>query len=201
MFKSLVLALALVAQGAECLTRRQVPQMGLVSAIKGKFGGSKAVSAADVKAAQDAWAKGIVDISAAYKAKGDFQAKAAEVLDDLYGYASGMDVLFKPTKTAAVPFRPTRDGAASYFLGAQNGGSIEEDKGFAINGGTSPWTKVVFDNHGTNFDKNTATAMGEYYFTDSDGNEAKVEYTFQYKKASDGSVKIILHHSSIPYKP
>ena len=54
MLKSLVLALALVAQSAECLTRRQVPQMGLVSAIKGKFGGGKAVSAADARRGADA---------------------------------------------------------------------------------------------------------------------------------------------------
>ena len=105
-------------------------------------------------------------------------------------------MLFKPTKVSEVPFRATRDGAASYFIG----GSIAEDKGFAINGGVSPWTKVVFDNHNTIFGADTATAMGEYYFTDSDATVTKVEYTFQYKKVGD-AMKIVVHHSSIPYAP
>ena len=36
--------------------------------------------------------------------------------------------------------------------------------------------------------------MGEYFFTDLEGNEAKVEYTFGYKLI-DGALKIDLHHS------
>ena len=46
-------------------------------------------------------------------------------------------------------------------------------------------------------EENRAIAMGNYYFTDLDGNEAKVEYTFGYKLI-DGSLKIDLHHSSFP---
>ena len=41
--------------------------------------------------------------------------------------------------------------------------------------------------------------MGEYDFTDSAGSVVTVEYTFGYKKNEDGKVKIILHHSSIPF--
>jgi hypothetical protein len=42
--------------------------------------------------------------------------------------------------------------------------------------------------------------MGEYYFTNAnDGSVAKVEYTFGYKRASDGAVRIYLHHSSLPW--
>jgi hypothetical protein len=40
--------------------------------------------------------------------------------------------------------------------------------------------------------------MGNYFFTDLDGNEAKVEYTFGYKLV-DGVLKIDLHHSSFPF--
>ena len=32
------------------------------------------------------------------------------------------------------------------------------------------------------------------------GGETKAEYTFQYAKAADGSLKIVVHHSSLPYK-
>ncbi len=41
--------------------------------------------------------------------------------------------------------------------------------------------------------------MGNYFFTDSSNNEIKVEYTFVYIKRGDGDIKIILHHSSLPY--
>ena len=40
--------------------------------------------------------------------------------------------------------------------------------------------------------------MGNYFFTDLDGNEAKVEFTFGYKLI-DGELKIDLHHSSFPF--
>ena len=42
--------------------------------------------------------------------------------------------------------------------------------------------------------------MGNYFFTDPSGNEAKVEFTFGYKLI-DGQLKIDLHHSSFPYNP
>ena len=43
--------------------------------------------------------------------------------------------------------------------------------------------------------------MGEYYFTTLEGTVAKVEYTFQYKRGADGNLKIVVHHSSLPYSP
>ena len=62
---------------------------------------------------------------------------------------------------------------------------MAEDKGFAI----APWTAVRFDNKKTLFLSDSATAMGEYYFTGTDGSETKVEYTFQYRRAADGSLE------------
>ena len=44
-----------------------------------------------------------------------------------------------------------------------------------------------------------ALAMGNYFFTDLNGNKTKVEYTFAYIKHDIGDLKIILHHSSLPY--
>ena len=118
-------------------------------------------------------------------------AKAA--LDKNYGYASGMSVLFKPTKASEKAIRLTEEEAVSYFVT----GSCAEDKGFAL----APWTKVRFDNKGTIIDSDSATAMGEYYFTDTEGGVTKVEYTFEYRRAKDKSLKIVVHHSSIPYSP
>merc|ERR1711988_1000595 len=79
------------------------------------------------------------------------------------------------------------------------GGGHAEDSGFAINGGKG-WSDVVFDNHQTKLNGPIAIAMGNYHFTCAEtGDEAKVEYTFGYKKNVDGKVRIFLHHSSVPY--
>ena len=42
--------------------------------------------------------------------------------------------------------------------------------------------------------------MGNYFFTDLNGVEAKVEFTFGYKLV-EGELRIDLHHSSFPYNP
>ena len=88
----------------------------------------------------------------------------------------------------------------SYFVGCkavENG--ITEDAGFAINGGKG-WSDVVFENHKIDVSGNVAIALGNYYFTTAvDGSKTKVEYTFGYKKNTDGKVRIFLHHSSVPF--
>ena len=39
--------------------------------------------------------------------------------------------------------------------------------------------------------------MGNYFFTDQRGMEAKVEYTFGYIQDEEGRLRIQLHHSSM----
>ncbi|MGD9889141.1 MAG: hypothetical protein AB7S56_07755 [Halothiobacillaceae bacterium] len=147
----------------------------------------------DVLQAQDEWAKGIVHIGKVYQDGGDYKAAASKMIDQLYGYGEGK-VLFKPTKAAADQFRGTKAEALSYFVG----GDLPEDHGFAI----QPWSKVRFVNEGIDIDKDSAEAMGNYYFTDAKtGNEVKVEFTFIYRRAKDGHLVIDLHHSSLPYVP
>ena len=88
------------------------------------------------------------------------------------------------------------DALVDFHTGAASADKpVAEDKGFAI----APWTAVRFDNKKTLFLSDSATAMGEYYFTGTDGSETKVEYTFQYRRAADGSLKIVVHHSSVPF--
>ena len=101
-------------------------------------------------------------------------------------------VLFKPTLATLNQFRPTFDTALSYFVASNN--ACSEDKGFAIKG----WTKVRFENHSVIIDGNMALAMGNYFFTDSEGSEVKVEYTFGYIEDEHRNLIIQLHHSSIP---
>merc|ERR1719460_3108679 len=160
-----------------------------------------AVTEKEVKQAQAARASAIKTISSVYKSGGDYVQAASNAAAELYGYGHSQ-VLFKPTKAAEFPFRPTGGEAMSYFVGkdaVEDG--YEEDAGFAINGGKG-WADVVFDNHAIDLNGNTATAMGTYYFTcATTGDKVKVEYTFGYKKNADGKARIYLHHSSVPYNP
>lgn len=43
--------------------------------------------------------------------------------------------------------------------------------------------------------------MGNVILTDKDGKVTKVDKTWAFKKNDDGKLKIILHHSSLPYNP
>merc|ERR1719189_2843799 len=148
---------------------------------------------------QAKWAEAIKGISKTYKEGGDYIKAAGEAAGELYGYGKS-NVLFKPTKAAQYPFRPTGEEAMSYFVGGKvvdNG--YDEDAGFAINGGKG-WSNVVFENHQVEILGNAAIAMGTYYFTSAaDQSKTKVEYTFGYRRNDDGKVRIFLHHSSVPY--
>ena len=148
----------------------------------------------EVLEAQDKWAQGIVDISKAYIEKEDYRAAAKKHIDDLYAYGV-TDVLFKPTLAVEDQFRENFDQALSYFVG----GSVKEDKGFAI----KPWKAARFDGdqHIAVY-HDYAVSMGNYFFTPVDGSpEQKVEFTFGYLKDEKGDLRINLHHSSLPYNP
>ena len=149
------------------------------------------VSLAEVKDAQRAWGEGIVAIATAHTNGGDYVGLATDHVKTLYAYQIG-PVLFKPTLAATDQFRPTFETALSYFVASNN--ACPEDQGFAIKG----WTNVRFENSDVIIDGNTALAMGNYFFTSQEGSEVKVEYTFGYIKDDDGSLRIQLHHSSMP---
>ena len=161
--------------------------------------GSGQVTSAEVQACQDFWAKSIVDISASFLQGGDYVGLAGQRAGELYGYGN-CNVLFKPTKAAQHPFRPTANDAMSYFVGHDAvAGGYNEDHGFAINA-KKGFSKVVFKNHQIDCHSQVALAMGTYEFTcATTGAVSEVEYTFGYKRCPDGKVRICLHHSSIPY--
>ena len=72
---------------------------------------NRAISEPEVQAAQQAWCKALVDISAVHTNSGQAAAKALaeKVIDAAYGYQMGA-VLFKPTLTVnPQTFRTTRD--------------------------------------------------------------------------------------------
>jgi hypothetical protein len=153
---------------------------------------TQSLTADQVTALKTAWGEGIVQIGAVHAKGGDYEAAAREHIEQFYAYGES-DVLFKPTLASDDQFRGTFDEALSYFVG----GSIAEDGGFAI----APYTNVRWENEGTVMTDDGAMAMGNYFFTKTDGTEVKVEYTFGMQTMPDGELKIVLHHSSLPYAP
>ena len=128
----------------------------------------------EVVEAQKLWGDGIVRIGKVFTDKGDYSKEAADFIQDMYGYDLS-SVLFKPTLASDDQFRSSFDAALSYFVAGNE--AYPEDKGFAI----KPYTKVTFDNTGIiNNSCRMAVAMGNYYFTATDGSKTKVEYTFAY---------------------
>jgi hypothetical protein len=157
------------------------------------------VTEAEVLEVQKNWAGAIANISKVHKEGGDFIGAAGEAAGNLYAYGHS-NVLFKPTKAAEYPFRPTANEAMSYFVGCDAvKGGYKEDGGFAINGGKG-WKSCVYKNHQVNVVGDTGLAMGTYDFTcATTGDVSTVEYTFGYTRCDDGKVRICLHHSSVPY--
>ena len=102
-------------------------------------------------------------------------------------------LLFKPTKASKTQFRNTREMALSYFIAGENK-ECDEDQGFAL----SKWNKITFENSQITINGDLGFAMGNYYFENKSG-KVKVEFSFGYREIND-SIKIFLHHSSIPYK-
>lgn len=173
----------------------KLPTRALAVAFSVAFAGSAfadGVSEQSVIDAQLAWGEGIVAISTAHTSGEDFEARAVEHIETLYAYGLD-DVMFKPTLAAEDQFRETFEEALSYFVGTEG----TEDSGFAIKG----WTDVRWENNGIYTNGDNAMAMGNYYFTGPDGTETMVEFTFGYVVDEDGELRIVLHHSSLPFAP
>jgi hypothetical protein len=156
-----------------------------------------AVTEAEVLAAQKNWGDALVAISTTHEQKGKAEAKtlAAKIIDEAYGYQYGA-VLFKPTLTTAPQtFRTTREGALAYFVGGNP--AYPQDTGFALKG----WRKVEVRNAAIFIVGNVATTMGNVSITDKTGKVTTVDKTWKFIKGSDGKLRIIVHHSSLPYTP
>lgn len=150
----------------------------------------------EIKKTQIAWGNGIVKIGEAYTNEGYQKAKevATALINKHYDYQNE-HVLFKPTLAAIKPFRLDFEGALSYFVGGNP--NYPEDNGFAL----KPYINVSWENKGDRIIGNMAVSMGHYYFYITPNEFVKVEYSFAYTKDKDGQLKIVLHHSSLPYNP
>ncbi|MBA4342507.1 MAG: hypothetical protein C0423_10180 [Methylibium sp.] len=153
------------------------------------------ITLAEVSAAQKAWGDALVKISDDFQSGGLAKAKstANAVLDAAYGYNLG-PVLFKPTLTVAPQtFRTTKEGALAYFVGGDS--NFPNDSGFALKG----WKKVDVVNAAVHINGDVASTMGKVMITDAKGKVTTVDKTWTFKKDDSGTVRIVLHHSSLPY--
>lgn len=145
--------------------------------------------------ARVAWGNGMITISKAYDESGITRAKviANSFLDNFYGFDLGL-VLFKPTlSSGSQTFRPTKEGALSYFVGHDP--KYPSDNGFGI----QSWHEVKSETCATFFDGDVAMWMGWVTLIGRDGHTVTVDKSWGYKKIKNGALKIILHHSSLPY--
>ena len=153
------------------------------------------ITEAEVLAAQTGWCNALVAISKEGETNGQAAAKtlAGQVLDAAYGYNLG-PVLFKPTLTEKPQtFRTTREGALAYFVGGDP--NFPKDTGFALKG----WTACKAENAAIHINGDVATTMGNVMITGKDGNVTTVDKTWTFKKTDDGKLRIVLHHSSLPF--
>lgn len=157
---------------------------------------NRAISEAEVIAAQKAWCTALVNISEEGK-KSQAAAKvlAEKVIDAAYAYQLG-PVLFNPTLTSGKEtFRLTKDGALSYFVGGDS--KYPTDSGFAL----KDWKKCEIKNAGIVITGNAAMTLGNVMITDSANKTTTVDKTWGYIKDDKGALRIVLHHSSLPYQP
>lgn len=155
------------------------------------------ISTEDLTAAREAWGAGKVAISQAFEDGGIEAARAVADahLDAVYGYNLG-PVLFKPTMASGdQTFRTTKDGALAYFVAHSE--EYPLDNGFAIQG----WRSMESVTAAEVIEGDVAMWMGWVMLTDKNGKVTKVDKSFGYKKDADGKLRIVLHHSSLPYQP
>ena len=145
----------------------------------------------DIINIQKEWASGIVKMGELSNDRDSLESFTSDFLDKIYDFDN--QVLFKPTKAANEQFRNSKGSAYSYFI-AGDDRECQEDNGFAL----SNWTEILFDNSNIIINEDIAIAMGNYTFK-NEASKIKVEYSFVYKNYGN-EIKIILHHSSLPYK-
>ena len=158
---------------------------------------TKVITEQELADARKNWGDALISISKAFEDEGIDAARAVAVaaLDSAYGFELGA-VLFKPTLASGEQtFRMTRDGALAYFVGHSE--DYPGDGGFGLKG----WRSVVSETAASFIQGDVAMWMGGVTFTDKNGNVTEVEKSWGYKKDTAGVLRIVLHHSSLPYQP
>ena len=145
--------------------------------------------------AQRAWGAALVAIAAANREGGPQRANAValDALNRLYGFETG-PVLFKPTLTRAPhTFRTTRESALAYFAGGD--ANFPGDTGFAL----GDWRSVAIENAAVRVVGDMALTTGNVRITDGQGRVTTVDKTWAFMRDAQGALRIVLHHSSLPF--
>ena len=156
---------------------------------------NQAITEEDVLAAQQGWCEALTSISATYASDGfeAAQALAGDIIDAAYGYQMGA-VLFKPTLTTyPQTFRITREGALSYFVGGNP--DFPDDFGFALQG----WVGCEVDNAAVFITGESATTMGNVHLRNDAEEVTTVDKTWKFVRDDVGALRIVTHHSSLPF--
>lgn len=149
----------------------------------------------EILTALTTWGEQKVAISRAFEDQGIDAARqvAGAHLDANYGYDLG-PVLFKPTMASGKQtFRTTKAGALAYFCGHSE--DFPTDGGFALRG----WRGMTTKTAASFTDGDVAMWMGWISLTDRDGAVTTVDKSFGYRRDTRGRLKVVLHHSSLPY--
>ena len=156
---------------------------------------SMKITKAHIEKAQKEWIAGLVHIGQSIKKGGNGKPETEAFITKFYDYDNGK-VLFKPTLAIGKQtFRPTKEGAISYFLAGNP--NYPNDIGFALlifeEGYTEMLDEIILGEN--------AIVMCKMHLTAKDGSIKSVDKTFAYRLTKDGDLKIIAHHSSLLYNP
>ncbi len=151
-----------------------------------------------VDAAQKEWCDGLLKISLAFREHRDYTTVASNFIDDMYDFAEGGRVFFRPTLAVAPDaFRIDKPGALSYFI-AGNPERYPHDEGFAL----KPFIEATHDNAigGTNAIQiygEIAMTMGNVHLKELDGTRTMVDKVFVFRRCSDQKLRLIVHKSAL----
>ena len=151
----------------------------------------------EVLAAGKNWCAALVGISNTFHSEGAAaaKAKAEAVIDAAYGFQQG-PVAFKPTLASGEStFRNTRQGALDYFVGPDP--AFPPGRGFAT---YKRWTDCTVQEDVIQLFGPVANSMGNVSITDDQGNVTTVDKTWTFWQPKNDVMRIVLHHSSIPFK-
>ena len=151
----------------------------------------------EVLAAGKNWCAALVGISNTFHSEGAAaaKAKAEAVIDAAYSFQQG-PVAFKPTLASGEStFRNTRQGALDYFVGPDP--AFPPGRGFAT---YKRWTDCTVQEDVIQLFGPVANSMGNVSITDDQGNVTTVDKTWTFWQPKNDVMRIVLHHSSIPFE-
>ena len=155
------------------------------------------ISEEEVIAAGKNWCAALVGISNTFHSEGAAaaKAKAEAVIDAAYSFQQG-PVAFKPTLASGPStFRNTRQGALDYFVGPDP--AFPPGRGFAT---YKRWTDCTVQEDVIQLFGPVANSMGNVSITDDQGNVTTVDKTWTFWQPKNDVMRIVLHHSSIPFE-